>query len=100
MRWRNNMELGTLMSTLQLIGGIVLFISYLPLIRLLHKTKSAENQSLGFWIILDIGMMLFEVNALYLAITLGQYSYAISQSLNLLCGIIVLVQLLIYRKNK
>ncbi|MDU3410128.1 hypothetical protein [Clostridium sp.] len=44
-------------------------------------------------------MVLFELNALYLAITLGQLSYAISQSLNLLCGIIVLIQLLIYRKN-
>lgn len=94
------MSLGTLFSTLQLIGGMVLFISYLPMIKMLHKTKSAENQSLSFWIILDLGMILFELNALYLAITLNQLSYAISQSLNLLCGIIVLIQLLVYRKNK
>lgn len=93
------MNLATLFSTLQLIGGVVLVISYLPMIKLLHKTKSAENQSLSFWIILDIGMILFELNALYLAVTLGQYSYAISQSLNLLCGVIVLVQLLVYRKK-
>ena len=94
------MNLGALFGTLQLIGGIVLVISYLPMIKLLHKTKSAENQSLSFWIILDLGMILFELNALYLAITLNQWSYAISQSLNLLCGIIVLIQLLVYRKNK
>lgn len=94
------MNLAILFSTLQLVGGIVMFASYHPLVKLLYKTKSAENQSLGFWIILDVGMTLFWLNALYLAITLGQLSYLISQSLNLLCGIIVLVQLLIYRKNK
>ena len=94
------MNLGTLFSTLQLIGGILLFASYIPLIILLYKTKSADNQSLSFWIILDTGMLLFELNALYLAITLNQWSYAISQSLNLLCGVIVLIQLLVYRKNK
>ncbi|MBS5307814.1 hypothetical protein [Clostridium sp.] len=93
------MNLATLFSTFQLVGGVVLFISYLPMIKLLHTTKSAKNQSISFWIILDVGMVLFELNALYLAITLGQLSYAISQSLNLLCGIIVLIQLLIYRKN-
>lgn len=93
------MNLATLFSTFQLVGGVVLFISYLPMIKLLYTTKSARNQSISFWIILDIGMILFELNALYLAITLGQLSYAISQSLNLLCGIIVLIQLLVYRKN-
>ena len=94
------MNLATLFSTLQLIGGVVLVISYLPMVKLLHTTKSSENQSISFWVILDIGMILFWLNAMYLAITLNQYSYAISQSLNLLFGIIVLVQLLIYRKNK
>ena len=94
------MNLTTLFSTFQLIGGVVLVVSYLLMIKLLYKTKSAENQSISFWIILNIGMILFELNALYLAVTLGQLSYAVSQSLNLLCGIIVLTQLLIYRKNK
>ena len=94
------MNLRTLFSTLQLIGGIVLVLSYLPMIKLLYKTKSAENQILSFWIILDLGMILFELNALYLAVSLNQWSYAVSQSLNLLCGIIVLIQLFVYRKNK
>lgn len=94
------MNLGLIASTLQLIGGIVLVISYLPMVKLLHNTKSAKNQSISFWIILNIGMIMFEINALYLAITLGQYPYLISQSLNLLFGLIVLVQLLKYRKNK
>lgn len=94
------MNLATLFSTLQLIGGVVLVISYLPMVKLLHTTKSSENQSISFWVILDIGMILFWLNAMYLAVTLNQYSYAISQSLNLLFGIIVLVQLLIYRKSK
>lgn len=94
------MNLATLFSTLQLIGGIVLVISYLPMVKLLHTTKSSKNQSISFWVILDIGMVLFWLNALYLAITLGQLPYLISQSLNLICGVIVLIQLLIYRKNK
>lgn len=93
------MSLALFFSTLQLIGGIVLVISYLPQIKMLYKTKSVKNQSLSFWIILDIGMMMFEANAIYLAITLGQLPYMISQSLNLLCGIIVLIQLLIYKNN-
>lgn len=94
------MNLATLFSTLQLIGGFVLVISYFFTISLLYKTKSSKNHSFSFWIILDTGMTLFWLNSLYLAITLQQYSYFIGQSLNLLCGIIVLVQLLIYRKNK
>lgn len=94
------MNLGTLFSTLQLIGGGFLVVSYFFTISLLCKTKSSKNQSLSFWIILDTGMTLFWLNSLYLAITLQQYSYFISQSLNLLFGIIVLIQLLVYRKNK
>lgn len=94
------MNLAIIFSTLQLIGGGFMVMSYIPMVKLLHKSKSSKNQSIGFWIILDIGMFLFELNALYLAFTLGQWSYAISQSLNLLFGVIVLTQLLIYRKNK
>lgn len=42
------MNLATLFSTFQLVGGVVLFISYLPMIKLLHTTKSAKNQSISF----------------------------------------------------
>lgn len=94
------MNLAIIFSTLQLIGGAFMVMSYIPMVKLLYKSKSSKNQSIGFWIILDIGMFLFELNALYLAFTLEQWSYAISQSLNLLFGVIVLTQLLIYRKNK
>lgn len=94
------MNLGLIMNIAQLMGGVVLVISYIPMIRLLYQTKSSENHSLSFWVILNIGMILFELNAVYLAITLKQYTYVISQTLNLVCGIIVLIQLLIYRRNK
>lgn len=94
------MNLGTFFSTLQMIGGVFMLASYVPQINMLLESKSAENQSIKFWVILDIGMLVFDLNAIYLMIALGQYSYAITQTLNLLCGVIVLVLLLIYRKNK
>ena len=54
------MNLAIIFSTLQLIGGAFMVMSYIPMVK----------------------------------------RYAISQSLNLLFGVIVLTQLLIYRKNK
>lgn len=94
------MNLGLIMSTLQMIGGGFMLASYIPQIKMLLESKSSENQSIKFWVILDIGMLLFDLNAIYLMIALGQYSYAVTQTLNLLCGVIVLALLLKYRKKK
>lgn len=90
----------TIMDIFQLLGGFLLGISYIPMIKLLFKTKSAKNQSISFWIILVVGLFLFELNALYLLLTLGQFSYAISQTINLVFASIVLIQLLIYKNRK
>lgn len=92
--------LKSIASTSQLICGLLMTISYIPQIKLLIKTKSCENQSFGFWIILDTAMILGLINSMYFAICLGEYSYLISQSLNLLCGLIVLGLLICFKNNK
>lgn len=89
-----------LFDLLQLIGGTLLAFSYLPQIHKTYKVKRVDEISLLFWSVLFVGLCLMEINALHL-ITLGTWSYAITETFNvLLCGIF-LGQVIYYRhKNK
>lgn len=83
----------------QLLGGVALAGSYVPQIIHLHKTKDSTSQSTPFWIILVCGLLLMWVNAMHLT-KVGIYSYAITQTLNVLGSVIVLIQTCAYKKKK
>lgn len=90
----------TIFDYLQLIGGTILAVSYLPQIYKTYKVKKVDEISLTFWGMLFIGLTLMEMNAVHL-IKLGTWSYAITETFNVaLCGIF-LGQVIYYRiKNK
>jgi MtN3 and saliva related transmembrane protein len=90
----------TIFDTLQLIGGTLLALSYLPQIYKTYKVKKVDEISLAFWSVLFIGLCFMEINAMHL-ISLGTWSYAITETFNvLLCGVF-LGQVVYYRrKNK
>jgi MtN3 and saliva related transmembrane protein len=85
---------------LQLIGGTLLALSYLPQIYKTFKVKRVDEISLAFWSVLFAGLCLMEINAVHL-ISLGTWSYAITETFNvLLCGIF-LFQVIYYTiKNR
>lgn len=84
---------------LQLIGGTILSISYLPQIIKTFKVKKVDEISLAFWSLLFIGLVLMECNAVHL-IWLGTWSYAVTETFNVtLCGIF-LAQVIYYGKIK
>lgn len=84
---------------LQLVGGMILAVSYVPQIIKTYKVKKVDEISLAFWSMLFVGLSLMEVNALHL-MSLGVYSYAITETFNvLLCGIFT-GQVIYYGKIK
>src|SRR3712207_3171004 len=84
---------------LQLLGGIILVVSYFPQIHKLLKTKDATGLSAPFFGVLIFGMSLMCINAFHL-ISLGTLSYAITQTANILLSTVVLSLILYYNSTK
>ena len=87
----------TIAETLQMIGGLVLAVAYIPLVSMLLKNKTAKNQSIMYWVTLVTGLSLFEFYAIYLTITEHIYPYAISQTVNLIPAVVVLFMIVKYK---
>ena len=86
-------------EALQFFGGIFMIITYIPQITVLLKTKSAENQSKSFWILLVISLSTFTYNAVLLYIFKGVLSVLVTQALNLILALTVLALLIKYSKK-
>jgi len=86
-------------EALQFFGGIFMVITYIPQIMMLLKTKSAENQSKLFWILLVISLSTFTYNAVLLYIFKGVLSVLVTQALNLILALIILTLLIKYSKK-
>lgn len=84
-------------DTLQLIGGTLLALSYVPQIYKTNKIKRVDEISKAFWTILFIGLCLMEINALHL-ISLGTWSYAVTESFNVLLSGTFVAQIYYYSK--
>jgi len=86
-------------EALQFFGGLFMVITYIPQIMMLLRTKSAENQSKSFWILLIISLSTFTYNAVLLYIFKGVLSVLVTQALNLILALIVLTLLIKYSKK-
>lgn len=87
----------SMFDILQLVGGSLLAFSYIPQITKTFKLKRVDEISKLFWTVLFIGLCFMEVNALHL-ISLGTYSYAITESLNVLLSGTFVAQVYYYSK--
>ena len=86
-------------EAIQFLGGIFMVITYIPQILMLLRTKSAENQSKTFWILLIISLSTFTYNAVLLYIFKGVLSVLVTQALNLILALIILALLTKYSKK-
>ena len=86
-------------EAIQFLGGIFMVITYIPQILMLLRTKSAENQSKTFWILLIISLSTFTYNAVLLYIFKGALSVLVTQALNLILALIILALLIKYSKK-
>lgn len=88
-----------LLELIPILATIFLSICYVPQIYKLHKTKNAESQSLLFWILLSISLSLLWTNAFMIFNKFGTYGYLITETFNLGLALVVLVQVVKYKKK-
>lgn len=84
---------------LQLMGGIILSVGYIPQIIKLIKTKSAEDFNIKTFIMVWIGILFMEIYAFDLAMGGSGLMYLITNTMSLLVQSVLVVLILKYRNN-
>lgn len=85
---------------LQLTGGIILSAGYVPQIIQIIKTKSVEDLNLITFLSIFIGILFMEIYAINLVISGAGLMYLVTNSMALLITGIMVLLILIYRKDK
>lgn len=85
---------------LQLMGGLILAIGYIPQIHQLIKTKSSRDINLKTYLMMSLGVGLMEVYAVNLVVNGSGIMFLITNTISLLCAVIVSVLVIAYKKNK
>lgn len=81
------------------LATVFITIAYLPQVYKTFKTKSVGDLSLGFWVLINLFLVCMWTNSLASLIYDGRVGYFLTESVNWLFAIIVLVQILVYRKK-
>lgn len=77
----------------------LLTISYIPQIWSLYKTRTTEGIDVRFWFILNSSLLMLFIMAMDIYISTGSAGLLIAQSLNLVLAMVVLIQVVYYRKK-
>ncbi len=88
-----------LFSIMQLIGGIILSLGWIPQIIQIIKTKSVKDLSLKSYLLILLGISLMESYAISLAITGVGLAFLITNTLSL-CVVVVVVVLILRYKSR
>lgn len=75
------------MDILQLSGGVILVAGYVPQIRRILATRSANDLSLAMWLSILAGVSLMEVYAVNLFLTTGARALLITNSASLIASL-------------
>lgn len=82
------------------IAGILLAICYTPQLIKTYRTKNVESFSLRFWMILDVALACFVINALsLLALGSGSYGYLFAEVLNLSMSMAMTIMIIKYKER-
>ncbi len=81
----------TIFDLLQLIGGIILAIGYIPQIRQIIRTKSCKDLNLKTYLSLVLGMSLMEIYAINLAASGAGVMFLITNSISLFLVIFIAI---------
>lgn len=90
------MNITLLTSVLSTVGSIFLVISYVPQIITLYKVKDSKSQSVSFWVILLISLLALTLNMI---INQNPITVLIPQFLNILFALVILGQVIYYKKR-
>lgn len=89
-----------LFNVLQLLGGLIVSLSYLPQMRQILRTKSVKDFNLNSFIFLTIGLMCMETYGIYLLLTKSIIMFLLTNSLGLIVTIGMIMLILWYRGEK
>lgn len=82
---------------LQLIGGLILAIFYVPSIIAVYKAKTTKELSLTAWVMLLLGLCCMLANATHLYITVGTLSYLIAETINVVFCLVFVLEIIYFR---
>lgn len=84
---------------LPILATIFLTICYIPQIVKTAKTKDVSSMSVLFWLILNLALLIMWANAVLIFVRTGIYGTVITETLNEGLALVVLIQVLVYRKR-
>lgn len=84
---------------LQLLGGIILSVGYIPQIIKLIKTKSASDFNIKTFVMVWVGIFFMEIYAVNLAIGGNGLMYLVTNTMSLLVQSVLVALILKYRKG-
>ncbi len=84
---------------LQLLGGIILSVGYIPQIIKLIKTKSASDFNIKTFVMVWVGIFLMEIYAVDLALGGNGLMYLVTNTMSLLVQSVLVALILKYRKG-
>lgn len=87
-----------LMNLLQLIGGIILSIGYIPQIRQILKTKSVSDFNFTYLFSLALGVGLMEIYAIYNLILGVAIMFFVTNTIAFILAVTMLVLYKLYKK--
>lgn len=88
-----------LLAVLQLIGGAILALGYIPQIIQIIRTKSVSDLSLRSYLLMVVGISLMEAYAISLAISGVGLAFLITNTVSLCIVSIVVVLIMRYKSR-
>lgn len=82
---------------LQLLGGFILSVGYIPQIIQLHKTKSCADISLKTYLFLTLGMLMMEIYAINLTLSGHGQMFLITNSIALIFTLYISILIIKYK---
>lgn len=88
------------LNYLPIIATILIVTSYMGQLKKTYGTKNVEGQSLFFWTVLNLALLINVVREVYLFSQHGTYGGLLTQGFNLALGSAIFVGVLLYRKKE
>ncbi|ASA21337.1 PQ-loop domain-containing transporter [Paenibacillus donghaensis] len=86
-------------SAMQLVGGIILSVGWIPQIMQILRTRSVADLSLKSYLLMLLGIGLMEVYAIHLSLSGVGLAFLITNSLSLSVVSVVVVLMLRFRSR-
>ncbi|WP_232337276.1 MULTISPECIES: PQ-loop domain-containing transporter [unclassified Thermoactinomyces] len=83
---------------MQLLGGIILSLGWIPQIVQIWRTKSVKDLNIKSYLMVLLGINLMEVYALSLAVRGVGYAFLITNTLSLVIILVLVILILRYKK--